>query len=206
MAITYPLNHPASPGFVSFELKRIPNVGLATSLFTFKQEAQKHQGQVWSLTATLPQMNRADAAEWNAFVTQLNGVQGTFLMGDPDAQTPRGVGTGTPVVDGASQVGNSLATKNWTVGITNILRKWDYLQLGSGLTTFLHVVLNDADSDGVGEANFDIWPDLRVPPADLDSIIVNSTKGLFRMATNEMSDIINAAKHHSVEFSAIEAL
>ncbi len=206
MAITFPLNHPASPGFVDFAFKRISNVGLATSIFTFKQETQKHQGQLWSLAASLPQMNRADAAEWSAFVTKLNGIQGTFLIGDPEGKTPRGVATGTPLVDGALQVGNSLATKGWDISITNILRAWDFIQLGSGLTTHLHVVLNNADSDGFGDATLDIWPDLRLPPADSDPIIVNSTLGLFRMATNEMIDTINAARHHSVDFSAIEAL
>lgn len=206
MAITFPLSHPLTPGFTGFEMKRIGNVGVAASVFTFKQEVQKHQGQIWAIVATLPQMNRVDAAEWEAFITKLNGPEGTFLIGDPDGQTPRGVATGTPLIKGASQLGNSLITDNWTPDITNILRANDYIQLSSGLTTHLHVNLNDVDSDGVGEAILDIWPDLRISPINNDPIIVTSAKGIFRLLSNEFANQINTIKHHSVEFPAIEAI
>lgn len=206
MAITYPLNHPTSPGFTGFEMKRIGNVGVATSVFTFKQEVQKHQGQVWAIIATLPPMIRADAAEWRAFITKLNGPEGTFLIGDPIGKTARGVATGTPLVKGASQLGNVLITDGWIPSITNILRADDYIQLSTGLTTHLHVNLNDVNSNDAGDVTLDIWPDLRISPLDNDPIVVTSAKGLFRLLSNEFADQIDTIKHHSVQFPAIEAI
>ena len=142
---------------------------------------------------------------------ELNGIQISFedlpitLIGDPDGQTARGVATGTPLVKGASQLGNSLITDGWTPSITNILRAHDYIQLSSGLTTNLHVNLNDVNSDGAGDATLDIWPDLRISPLDNDPIIVTSAKGIFRLLSNEFANQINTIKHHTVQFSAIEA-
>ena len=206
MAIVYPLNHPSSPGFISFEWKKFSNVGIAASIFTFQHEIQVHQGQAFGASVVLPMMNKADALEWESFIVKLNGMEGTFLIGNPEGLTARGAATGTPVVDGAAQVGGSFNTRGWDNNITNILRHGDYFQLGSGLTSRLHRISNDESSDGSGLATFDIWPDLREPPNDGAAIVVISPKGLFRMASNEMIENINSVRHHSVEFNIIEVV
>ena len=206
MAIVYPLNHPSSPGFISFEWKKFANVGIAPSVFTFQHEIQVHQGQAFGASIVLPPMNKADALEWESFIVRLNGMEGTFLIGHPEGLTARGAAGGSPVVNGAAQVGGSFLTAGWDSNITNILRHGDYLQLGSGSTSRLHRISNDANSDGTGRAVFDIWPDLREPPDDGAAIVVISPKGLFRMASNQMIDNINLARHHTIQFNIVEVL
>ena len=123
-------------------------------------------------------MKREDAEQLIAFMLKLNGTYGTFTLGDPLNTSPRGVGTGTPLVNGGSQTGNSLVTDGWTSGQTGILKAGDWIQLGSGSTSRLYKILSDANSNGSGQATFDIWPNLRSSPADNAAITVSSPKKL----------------------------
>ncbi len=70
-------------------------------------------------------------------------------MGDPVNTSPRGAATGTPLVKGASQTGNTLTTDGWTTGVTGILKAGDWIQLGTGSTSTLHKLQQAADSDGL---------------------------------------------------------
>ena len=138
MPISYPVTPPSSPSARDCELSGRAVVGVTESPFTGSQQVQASQGQMWSLSVTLPPMVRADAEAWFAFMLKLNGRYGTFTFCPPAMKTPRGIATGTPLVDGASQTGNSLATKGWTATQTGILKAGDLLQLGTGATCLLY--------------------------------------------------------------------
>ena len=206
MAITYPLSHPTNVGFASASMTAKSVVGVSRSPFTGAQQVQKHQGQWWEFQASLPPMARATAEEWIAFLLSLNGMQGTFLLGDPLGTTARGIATGTPLVKGASQTGNSLITDGWTASQTGILKAGDYFQLGSSTSSKLYKVLNDANSDGSGDATFDIWPNINTAVADDTALTVASAKGLFRLAANEMRWDLQQAQKYGIAFSAIEVI
>ena len=206
MAITYPLSHPTNVGFASASMTAKSVVGVSRSPFTGAQQVQKHQGQWWEFQASLPPMTRATAEEWVAFLLSLNGMQGTFLLGDPLGTTARGIATGTPLVKGASQTGNSLITDGWTASQTGILKAGDYFQLGNSTSSKLYKVLNDANSDGSGDATFDIWPNINTAVSDDTALTVASAKGLFRLAANEMRWDLQQAQKYGIAFSAIEVI
>jgi hypothetical protein len=151
-------------------------------------------------------MTREEAEDWLSFLLKLNGKEGTFLAGDFDAETPRGVATGTPLVDGASQTGNSLATKGWTVSTTGIMKAGDYIQLGTGSTSRMYKVLEDVNSDVTGDATLTLWPSLRSSPADNDAITTQSCKTQFRLSANSVSWSTNSLMHYSITIVAREAL
>jgi hypothetical protein len=178
------------------------------SPFTLAQQRQKHQGQRWEFTAGLPNMLRADAEEWIAFFGALNVGQGTFLFGDPNGETARGAATGTPLVDGASQTGDLLVTKGWTINITGILKLGDYISLGTGTSTRLHKLIEaDVNSDGSGDATLRVWPDIRESPADNDAITVSACKGTFVLATSQIPFNIKAPGiYQGLTFAGVEAL
>lgn len=204
MPISYPLSLPASPGPVRVTLTAVSSVGVNRSPWTFQTQVQEHPGQSWAAEITLPIMEREAAEEWIAFLLSLNGQSGTFLLGDPAAKIPRGLAEGLPKVDGAHAAqARTINTKGWTTSITGILLKGDYISIGSRL----YKLLNDADSDGSGDAALDIWPSLREPIADDDLILTTSCQGLFRL-TNNITPLFNAddAKLYSVSFSAVEAV
>ena len=134
------------------------------------------------------------------------GCRGLFLLGDPLGTTARGIATGTPLVKGASQTGNSLITDGWTASQTGILKAGDYFQLGSSTSSKLYKVLNDANSDGSGDATFDIWPNINTAVSDDTALTVASAKGLFRLAANEMRWDLQQAQKYGIAFSAIEVI
>ena len=203
MAITYPLSLPASPGPARVTMRATNVVAVAASPFTGQQQTQRHPGAWWSADVELPPlMGEAEAETWISFLLSLRGRHGTFLMGDPARATPRGVATGTPVIDGADQTGEALATRGWTPDTTGILRAGDYIQIGQRL----HKVLTDTDSDASGAATLDIWPRLRESPADGALIITANPVGTFRLSSNDTSWIWEAPKRAGVSFGVVEAL
>ena len=202
MAISYPLSLPNTTSFASARMTARSVVGVSESPFTGAQQVQKHQGQWWEFEAALAPMTRANAELWISFLISLNGQQGTFLLGDPLGSTVRGVGTGTPLVKGASQTGNSLITDGWTATQTGILKAGDYFQLGTGSTSKLYKVLADANSDGSGDATFDIWPSINTAVANDSALTVASAKGVFRLASNEMGFDLKQAQFYGIAFSA----
>jgi len=202
MTISYPITLPTSPAPASVKLYGHAIVAVGVSPFTAQQQVYQHQGQFWRAQITLPPMRREDAEPWIAAMLSLNGRRGTFYLGDASATTPRGTATGTPLVNGASQTGQTLVTDGWTSGVTGILKAGDYMQIGDRL----YKVLADANSDGTGNATFDIWPRLRESPADNAAITVTNTKGLFRRADNAAEWDIAPGKIFSMSFEAVEAI
>ncbi len=206
MAIIYPLSLPASNVIRRFTMTAQSTNAITTSPFTKQKQIQTHQGMEWNIGVTLKPMKRVDADAWVAFLLKLNGFQGTFLIGDLSGKTAKGSLGGAPAVDGASQTGQVLSSKGWPVGTNGVLLAGDYIQLGTGLSSRLYKVLNDVDTDSAGDADIDIWPQLRQSPGDSDNIIVVNTVGLFRLASNIQQWDVDVAQYYGLGFSGIEVL
>lgn len=203
MTISYPLAIPTNVSFTRWELSAITSVALAVSPFTHQSQVTQFTGASWLVNCTLPIMARENAEQWIAFLLKLYGPAGTFLMGDPAGALPLGVATGTPLVNGSGQTGNQLMTKGWVGNVTDILKAGDYLQIGN----FLYKNLTDADSDGSGLATLDIFPQLKGAIANDTPVILNSTKGIWRLVENEIPVTnISVDKLYEISFSAIEAI
>lgn len=204
MAITYPLSMPGVAATVS--IRAASAVQASASPFTFQQQTQAHQGQIWRATVTAPLMTRAQAEDWIAFLLKLNGPQHTFLMGDDGAREPRGSASGTPVIDGADQTGQTLDTRGWTANETGVLLPGDYIQVGTASASRLYKVLTQADADASGLATLDIWPRLRDKPADGTAITTSDPVGVFRLAQNAARWDWQPAVLTVIEFEAVEAI
>ena len=205
MAITYPVTFP-DIGIRAMTIRGNTIVGVSASPFTAQQQVYKHQGEWWEAEVTLPPMKRATAEQVSAFLLKMKGRYGTFLLGDPANTSPRGVGTGTPLVNGAGQTGSSLVTDGWTISTTGILKAGDWIQLGTGSSTTLHKVLDDVDSDGSGNATLELFPRIRTSPSDDAAITVSSPKGIWRLASNQMEYSIDEAAVYGITFACIEAI
>ena len=157
----------------------------------------------------LPPMTRAEGEQWVSFLIKLKGMQGTFLLGDPAAATPRGSASttaGTPVVNGAGQTGDGLTVSGLPADVNGYLLAGDYIQLGTGSSSTLHKVLNDVDTTAGGVGNLDLFPAIRTAPADAATVVVSNAKGVFRLATNETNWSINEITHYGITFAAVEAI
>lgn len=198
---------PTSVCFASVVMNLRRVVGRTASPFTLEEQSFKWPGEQWGMELTMPPIKgRALAEEWISFMLQLEGSYGYFLIGDPTAKTPQGVATGTPLVDGINQTGNTLLTKGWTPNTVGILKRGDYLQLGTGTNTRLHKLTADVDSDVSGNAALPIVPALRTSPANNDPIVVNDAKGIFRLTSNDFSWSVDPGSIYRFRFNALEVV
>lgn len=194
MALSYPLATPTSIGIESIELRAVNAVAVSQSPFTYKQQVISHGGQKWEASVNIPSVHRDKAAEWKAMLVGLKGQAGTFLLGDPDYATPQGTVSSCVLTGDAGD-------DNATVVMTGTLKAGDYIQLGSGSSAKLHQVLLDQDGDGT----IQIWPSLRSTYSSA-TVVFNSPKGVFRLATNMTSWSINNASIYGISFEAVEAV
>ena len=194
MALSYPLATPTTIGIESIELRAVNAVAVSQSPFTSKQQVISHGGQKWEASVNIPSVHRDKAAEWKAMLVGLKGQAGTFLLGDPDYATPQGTVSSCVLTGDAGD-------DNATVVMTGTLKAGDYIQLGGGSSAKLHQVLLDQDGDGT----IQIWPSLRSTYSSA-TVIFNSPKGVFRLATNMTSWSINNASIYGISFEAVEAV
>lgn len=204
MTISNPVSLPTSPSFKSLTLYAKGAVGKNKSPFTLKEQIYLYEGCHWGIRVEYPTLTVLQAKAITAFLLSLNFGERSFFAGDPNASTPSGVASGTPLVNGASQVGYSLATDGWNASVTNILKAGDYIQIGNNL--FMN--LTDVNSNGSGQATLDLFPsfgnNLRGSPSDNASIIVTNPKGLFRIDSDTVVWSTTEEKTYSVAFDAIE--
>jgi hypothetical protein len=203
MALSYPLTAPASPPPRRLQIKPAAIVGMSMSPFTGEQQIQAHQGAWWEAELDLPPMKRAAAAAWVGMFMALNFREGSFTL-PAYPTTPLGVASGTPLVNGNGQSGKSLATKDWGSGVTGIVRAGDLFQLGSGGSAHLYMVAQDANSSIGSTATLEIWPRLRVSPANDDPLTFNNPVGQWRLK-EPFDYTIDIAMIFGISVSLVEA-
>ena len=193
MAISYPLSVPTTIGLAQVEFTASNAVALSQSPFTYDSQVHAYPGQSWSVSVTLPALNRAFMEPWVAFLLSLRGQYGTFLMGDPNGKTPRGTAT-------SATVSGSSGSSSLTISMSGTLLAGDYIQLGTGSNATLHKVL----ADRTGSGTLEIWPALRRTYAG--SAILTNAVGRFRLASNQSSWSITESCKYGISFNCIEAI
>ncbi len=207
MSVVYPLSFP-TVGIVNstFRLRHV--VGESTSIFTGAQQLYRHPGEWWEGEVTFAPTKYTDAGQIKAFLSALRGKFGTFLYGDPDflARGLIGEVNGTPVVNGTNLAGSGQLGVRGLTPFSNFLLKGDYIQLGSGASARLHILLNDAVVDSSGETLLDIEPRLRSAPSDGDAIVTTGAKSVMRLTANPVEWGADQNSIHSFTISFREAL
>lgn len=165
-------------------------------------QTASYPGSRWAANFMLVPKTRADMAAVVAFLAQLDGMAGRFYGYDPAATTPLGVGTGTPLVNGASQTGKSLITDGWTAGQTGILKAGDYFTVNNEMK----MVTADCDSDGSGNATISFTPALRSSPANNAAITVTNPKCIMRLENDDQAAWdVGDDSFYNISFSAVES-
>ncbi len=143
-------------------------VGSTISPFTGEEQVQDFGGEWWEYELEFALHSDRAGMEVSAFFNGLGGQRGTFLFRDPSYQL---TAPGTPLVNGAGQTGNTLATDGWPAA-TTVLRMGDAFQLGSGATTRLYQLTANAVSNGAGQCTLQFVPRLRASPLDNAALVV----------------------------------
>jgi len=207
-APTYPLTLPSAPGFTDANWKLVRKVAVGESPFTGAQQTHEYDYALWSATLALPPMKRPQAAEWAAFMLKLHGRRGTFTLGDPDAKAPRGS------ISGSVTLGANISIGDYTITLTTasastagLFKAGDYIQIGSGATAKLHMIVDDAGtSDGSGDVDVNIEPAIKVAATAGDSVVYTNPVGVFRMETNELGWDADSVSKYGITFACKEAI
>ncbi len=157
-----PIDMPTSPGFTDCEWGLETNTQTFESPLTRAVQRVKLGGDRWTATYALPRMNKAQAAPWIAFFLQCQGRFNAFHAFDPDRKTPRGIATGTPLVNGGSQTGSTLTIDGCAANVAGWLLAGDYF----GVNGELHQLTSPANTNGSGQTTLYFQPPLRTSPAD----------------------------------------
>lgn len=134
-------------------------------------------GRSW--TESYPPLRVSDPAvqalrawtEWAYSTAQVFTITHLDLPGS--GRAPNGVGGGSPVVNGASQTGTSLATSGWTASVANVVRAGDVFRI-AGLNT-LFTWTDDGNSDGSGHATLSILPMILVGSSPANGAAITRT-------------------------------
>lgn len=193
---------PTTPAFT------VSRFGLETNTQRFESSTTRAvqrvqlDGSRWIATYNLPSMKRDRAAAWQAFFLMLRGGANTFYGFDPDAVNPRGVGGGTPLVNGSSQTGSSLNVDGCPASVTGWLLPGDYFSVNGELK----MVTAPVNTNGSGEATITFEPFLRTAPGDSAPLTI--TKASCEMALVDDQQAIWECNEVGVympkSFSAIE--
>jgi len=148
------------------------------------------------------------SADIRAFLAQLKGRINTFLYGDPDYLVlgPRGTFSGTPLVAGAAQTGESLNVDGFTALQTNVARAGDYIQLDTGAASELYMIVADVNSDSAGAATLTLNRPLLSAPANNEVVVSTNARGVFKLIDNSVEWSSNKSSVTEVTFAFKEAL
>jgi hypothetical protein len=202
MALSYPIVFPTGVAIRDIRWHAISKVAQSESPFTGEQQVVAHEGTWFEIEIQLPPMTRAQAEDFVGFLLAMRGRFGTFTLGDPDGGTPQGTATGTPLVNGASQTGTTLITDGWDISQASLLKRGDWIQIGS----YAYKITQDASSDGSGNATLEIFPALRASPANNAAITTTNTTSLWRLSSNDTLWSVDDLVHYGITITAREAL
>lgn len=195
----------AIPASVVMTLSSV--VGRSESPFTFEGQSFKWPGERWMANIQMPVIADEDIAdEWIAFALKLQGTFGTFLLGDPSRPTMRGIGGGSPVVDGSANTGNTMDIIGAPTLTANWMKRGDYFQMNTGASSRLHKLTSHASTDSAGRATLEFTPALRYTPADGETITITNPRGVFRLAENDVSWSREPGHLTRMSFNAVEVL
>lgn len=205
------LTLPATPRFkVGSLIKPATNTLNHTSRLDRSAQTLEFPGAHWSAQYVLPPMLEDPGELWAAFLTELDGPAGRFYAGDPFRIAPRGTASvtpGTPLVDGASQTGKTLAIDGAPATETGYLLVGDYVSydVPSGGRQ-MHKLTADADTDGGGAVTLAIRPPIRESPADGATILLSPASCVMRLVDDSQAAwSADNAGIYTVAFAAIES-
>jgi hypothetical protein len=183
MTITFPISFPSDGGPSKASIADNNVVGVTAAPFSLSEQIQEYDGQAWELELTFPPMDQARGRQWVAAIRSLRGPVGTFLFLPPGYERKGAIDPVGVQVNLSTSTGFVLNVKTSPSQgtLADAFKAGDYISLGTGLSSHLHVVLQDAALNSAGRTSLTIWPRLRSTPAGDSAVEVAAPKGLFRL-------------------------
>lgn len=157
-----------------------------TSRSTFGAQAQEVGVPLWAADFSIAPLYESRAGLWKATLLKLKGQVNQFEMWDVRRPVPLGTMRGTmTLAAGSAQSATSLVISAGVGQASTTLLQGDYLQLGSGVTQQVVMVMDDATADGSGDITVTIESPLRNAFSLGESVTWNKPKALFRRVESD---------------------
>lgn len=152
-----------------------------TSRSPFGAQALEVGVPLWMADFSIIPLYEADAGLWKTTLLKLKGQVNQFEMWDPRRPVPLGTMRGTMTLGaGAAQGATSLAISAGAGQAGTTLLQGDMLQLGSGDTQQVVMLMEDATADGAGDITVTTQPPLRNAFSLGAAVTWEKPKALFR--------------------------
>lgn len=175
---------------------------ITESPFTYQQQVQVWPGERWVYEIEFYPQRGAAARGLDAIMNRLGGPGGTFIFEDPT--TGRATIPGSPAVNGANQLGNSLVTNGWPVS-TPVMEAGEFFSVGTGSSTRLYQLTAGAVSDAGGNATLQVIPEIVLAPSDSALLEVTQPQVLLRL-TSPAPAAMSPGVFYTFSLSAVQAL
>jgi len=197
MAFTFPRAFLTHRGPSEITIRQTNVVGMNVSPFSLVPQVYEWSGaERWEAEIGFDPMDRATAEPWVAFFSSMRGPVGSFTMGDPAGQTPRGTASGSVTATG------SVRSHTITLsGGSGTLLAGDWISFDSSRR--LHKVLADVTLGGTPSC--EIWPALRATIASA-TVTYTGAKGRFMLTEPPQWTIGPASIYERLTIKAIEDL
>ena len=207
-APTYPLTIPTSPAYSTSRWALQRRTSMSQSPFTGNQQVAEFDFALWTTELNLPPMRRATASAWQAFLLQLHGKRGTFLLGDPDAKNPRGAVNATVTLASTASIDDYQIDLNSATQLStsDIVKAGDYIQIGGGSAAKLHMICSDASSDGSGNFSVQIEPAIKASASSGSSVVFTNAQGVFRLSDDLVGWDASEVSNYGITLACTEAL
>lgn len=185
------------------------NTGAFESSMNGSAQTIDRGGLKWGCVYTYTQARGDNRAELLANLAELRAQANRIRV--PVYDNPnRGAYGGTPLVDGASQTGSSIAIKGGSNNITDWIKRGDYFSIDVNGEHELKMCTADGDTNGTGDiAALSFEPRLRASPLDNAAIWVEDgtlpkPKGIFLLRAPDAQWSSVPGQRSALSFDMIE--
>lgn len=197
-----PPDFPTSPKPIAATVTSISPTYVSVT-HSLRRQVRSRGVQAWQIDLSFGAMTRATFAPLWSFLTSRGGQASSFTITLPGLVTPRGTASGTPLVNGAAQIGSSLITDGWTIN-SAILKKGDFIEIDGDPKVYQ--ITEDATSNGSGQATLSIYPNLRMTPPDNVTVHTDVVFTCALMADTLPSSFDQCLNARGFDLSLIEVL
>ena len=154
------ITYPSTPKPSGMSWKLVMPAQTNVSEWTGRRQTIASGRGWWECQITLPPIvGTTNVNAWRSFIAKARGRANDFQIPvDPTAQS---ASASTPLINGASQTGRTLATDGWPVS-TTVLVAGQFVTMGNQLLQLTENITSNAS--GVATLTFE--PPIRVSPAD----------------------------------------
>ena len=174
------------------------NTQVSTSPLSGAVQTLELPGARWQISFRLSDREEADSVLIQAHLLKLRGRVNRSLIYNFARPVPRGTIAGTPLVNGASQTGNTLAIDGCTAGTT--LLAGDFFSVNDELK----MLTADATANGAGAMSLSLDEPIRTSPSDNSAIVTASPTCIMRLASDEIAADYQAGRFSSFTLEAVE--